>query len=93
MIGGNGMDFDYYYLGFLSAGKTVSVKINQQAHVALLDTTNFQRYVNRQRYRHYGGLQSYQKERYRIPYPGEWHVIINIGASSRSIKSEIQIIR
>lgn len=86
------MDFDYFYLGPQTGGKIVSVVVNQQAHVALVDTPNMQRYVRRQRYRHYGGLQSYREERYRIPYAAEWHVLININASSKAVRSEVRFI-
>lgn len=86
------MDFDYFYLGALTGGKIVSVKVNQQAHVALVDTPNLHRYARRQRYRHYGGLQSYREMRYRIPFAAEWHVIIRINASSKAVRSEVRFV-
>lgn len=84
------MDFEYHYLGFLNGGEVISVKINQQAHVALLDTPNLSRYARRQRYRHYGGLQSYAERRYKIPFPGEWHIAINTGAPSSQVRGEVR---
>lgn len=84
------MGISYYYLGFVNGGKILSVKLNQQAHVALLDTKNLQRYAYEQSYRHYGNLQSYIKQRYQIPYPAEWHIVIFGSFPVKQLKSEIR---
>lgn len=84
------MDFDYYYLGPLAAGRYVAVQINQQAYVVLADTDNLRAFMHRRAYRHYGRLQSYREERYRIPYPGEWHILVAVNAPATPVRSEIR---
>lgn len=85
------MNFSYYYLGPLTAGQRLSVKVNQQAHVALLDTQNLNRYTRRQNFRHYGKLQSYYEENYYIPASGEWHIVIYSSSKIPDMKSKITL--
>lgn len=85
------MSLDYHYLGFVPEGKVVSVRVNQQAHIALIDTTNLHFYVRRQNYRHYGGLQSYQEEKYKIPYSAEWHLMVELFLHSNKSQSMFSI--
>lgn len=83
------MYFSYYPLGYRTGGQTFSIKLNQQAHVALLDTQNLNRFFHSQNFRHYGRLQSINEERYYIPAPGNWHIVITSDTKINDIGSKI----
>lgn len=85
------MDFDYYYLGTLNEGRYAAVKVNQQAYVLLLDTANLHAYFRRRSYRHFGHLQQNREERYRIPYPAEWHLVVAVAPPATPIRSELRL--
>lgn len=89
----NALHFDYYYLGRLADGQSIAVKVNQQAYVILTDTANLRAYLHRRAYRQYGRLQNNREERYRIPYPGEWHIIVAVTPPANPVRSEIRFPR
>ena len=83
------MSFSYHYLGHLTKGQKFTIRLNQQAHVALVDTVNLRRYTHHHKYHHYGKLQSYPTEKYYIPSSGEWHIVIYTANQVQDIKSKI----
>ena len=61
------MNFSYYDLGQLDAGKVVEVSLTKAANVRLMDSTNYSNYKNGRRHHYYGGYV--KQSPYRITVP------------------------
>jgi len=75
------------------AGHVVVVELDQAANVLLLDTGGYSCYQNGQSFRYYGGLAKVSPVILRPPYPGHWHVVIDLGGGGGLIRHSISIQR
>ena len=65
-------------LGYQDQGKIVVVTLSSGANVRLMDSTNLEWYRSGQQHTYYGGLVSVSPYRIPIPYPGFWHVTVDV---------------
>jgi hypothetical protein len=86
------MDFVHYDLGPLAAGQVVEVTLNTAANVQLLDTHNFNIYRSGGRFNYYGGHVSRSPYRIQVPESGHWHLAIDLGGASGSLRSGVRVL-
>jgi hypothetical protein len=85
-------DFAHYDLGHQQQGAVVQVTLAHRANVQLLDTLNFQRYRSGQSYDYVGGEQLRSPARLTVPRTGHWHVAIDLGGASGTIRSSVSVL-
>ena len=78
-------------LGSLDAGTTVSVALEQQANVHLLDSHNYERYRQGRDYRAYGGLQVRSPATLRTESSGHWYIAIDLGGARGTIRANVTV--
>jgi Domain of unknown function (DUF1883) len=71
---------------------TVMVTLDQQANVFLVDNINFQNYRSGRDFRYYGGLQTRSPVYLTPPRDDHWHLIINLGGASGTIRHSVNVI-
>jgi hypothetical protein len=86
------MDFVHYELGQLRPGQTVEVSLDVAANVLLLDSANFEAYRRGDRYTYFGGHVTQTPYRIGIPGPGYWHLALDLGGASGSIRSSVRVL-
>jgi hypothetical protein len=75
-----------------SAGDTIIVSLDLQANVRLLDSINYSRYCRGEQHEFYGGLARVSPFRLRVPRAGEWHVAVDLGGYSGTVRAGVQLI-
>ena len=73
------MQYLYYDLGQLEAGKIVEVTLTKAANVRLMDSSNYNNYKAGKRHRFYGGYVKQSPYRIPVPHFGHWYVTIDLG--------------
>lgn len=74
----------------LNNGDVVVVELDKQANVRLLDTTNFSRYKRGEKHSYYGGLAKTSPVRIVAPHSGTWHVVIDLGGRSGTVRASVK---
>ncbi|MFD1553418.1 DUF1883 domain-containing protein [Putridiphycobacter roseus] len=85
------MNFLHYELN-LESNNCVQVSLDNQANVQLLDSSNFQNYKNGRKFNYFGGLAKRSPYRITPPHSGKWHLVIDTGGYSASVKASVQVI-
>lgn len=75
----------------IGAGSVVEVTLDHAANVMLLDDMNYRSYVNGQQYRYYGGHATQTPVRLLAPYPGQWHVVVDLGGHGGSVRASVRV--
>lgn len=70
----------------------IRVTLDSQANVLLLDSGNFARYRSGQSFRYQGGLATQSPYNLSPPHYGTWHVVIDLGGGSGSVRASVQLI-
>jgi len=86
------MNFLHYDLS-LTAGEVVEVTLDRQANVRLLDEGNFSKYKAGQQHTYYGGLAKVSPVHLRPPYPGHWHLVVDLGGYAGTVRASIRTLR
>lgn len=84
------MEFLFSDLGYLSGGEEFEITISRSANVCLLDSYNFSRYQRMSDFNYYGGNYSRGTCRLKVPAPGKWYIVIDLGGDSGNIQYSIQ---
>lgn len=71
---------------------TVRVTLDKQANVRILDDYNFSKYRNGQRHTYYGGLAKRSPVLLSPPHQGHWHVVVDLGGYSGSVRASIALL-
>lgn len=88
------MNFVHSDLGQVAPGGVVVVTLGSAANVRLLDETNFRSYRARGSYRGYHmGFYRQSPVRLRVPYAGHWHVVVDLGGYSGTIRAGVQVLQ
>jgi Domain of unknown function (DUF1883) len=85
------MDFLHYEVD-LSGNDSVSVTLDKQANVRLLDSCNYQKYRNGSEHRYFGGLAKRSPIVISAPHSGHWHVVIDLGGYAGSVRASVAVI-
>jgi len=85
------MSFVHSDLGHLNDNQVVEVTIDRAANVFLMDSTNFNNYRQGRNYRYFGGQAVRSPVRLAVPHSGHWHVAIDLGGGSGSIRSGVRV--
>lgn len=73
--------------------RIVVVTLDRQANVMLLDDFNFDAYRTGRGFRYHGGWASRSPVRLRPPGNGHWHVVVDLGGGSGTIRAGVRILR
>ncbi len=76
----------------LGPNDAVSIILDKQANVLLLDESNFQRYRSRQSFRYSGGLAQQSPVILRPTSPGSYHVVVDRGGLGGSVRASVSVI-
>lgn len=74
------------------SGEAVQVELDKQANVRLLDDVNYSNYRNGRRHDYYGGRAVKSPVMLQPPRPGKWHVVIDLGGNSGSVRAAVQTV-
>jgi hypothetical protein len=77
----------------VGSDEVIQVKLDKQANVLLLDTANYRRYTRAQEFRYYGGLAKKSPFKIKAPYPGHWHLVIDIGGRKGTVRASVKTIK
>lgn len=79
---------------FLSTGEGFRVHLNQfSARTMLMDDVNFENYRNGRRFTAYGGWAAVSPVSLLAPYPGHWHVVLDLDGRCGTIQHRMEVIR
>jgi len=85
------MNFLHYELN-LGVNEIVEITLDVQANVRLLDELNFLNYRNGRHYTYYGGLARVRPVHLAAPYPGRWHLVIDLGGYPGTVQASVRIV-
>jgi hypothetical protein len=86
------MDFVHYDLNQLSGGEVIQVTLANAANVRLFDDANFASYQRGGQHRHYGGYVTQSPYAVRVPGPGHWHLVLDLGGYAGQIRSSVRVL-
>ena len=86
------MNYLHYELD-VNPRDVVQVTLNKQANVRLLDSPNYQNYRAGRQYKYYGGHATTSPATLRAPYQGHWHLVIDLGGYSGTVRASVRTIR
>ena len=73
--------------------EVVLVTLDGQANVMLLDDINFSAYRDGRTFNYYGGWATQSPVRLVPPHTTRWHVVVDLGGASRTVRAGIRIVR
>jgi len=85
------MNFIHNDLGYLNGGEVVEVSLDHAANVRLMDASNFQSYRQGRQHRYFGGEARQSPVRLQVPQSGHWHVAIDLGGRSGTIRAGVRV--
>ena len=86
------MNFSYYDLGHVDAGKLVEVTLTKAANVKLMDSSDFSNYKNGRRHHYYGGYVTQSPYKIPVPRSGHWYVTIDLGGYAGSLRHGVRVL-
>ena len=86
------MNFLHYELS-LGSDEVVEVSLDRQANVRLLDGPNYEHYKRGRRHNYHGGLVTQSPFRVVAPHPGHWHLVIDLGGYSGTVRASVRTIK
>ena len=86
------MQYSYYDLGQVDAGKIVEVTLTKAANVRLMDSSNYNNFKNGRRHRYYGGYVKQSPYKISVPHSGHWYVTIDLGGYAGSLRHGVRVL-
>jgi hypothetical protein len=84
---------DYLHQDFhLTSNQTVVVELDRQANVMLLDDIHYQNYRSGRQFKYFGGLAEQSPVHLSPPHAGHWHLVIDLGGASGTLRHSITVI-
>jgi hypothetical protein len=80
-----------YDLGYQTAGTYVTVKLDRQANVWLIDSANYHRYAHDTQETGIGGRQGRSPATLRVPTAGHWYLAIDLGGAGGAIRHAVTV--
>lgn len=69
----------------------ISVRLNRQANVRLLDEPNFSYFRAGRNHRYRGGLAKQSPVSLVPPHHGKWHVVVDLGGYGGSVEAGVNV--
>lgn len=85
-------NFVKYDLGQIGAGASVAVTLTSRANVRLLDSHNFACYQRGEDFRAIGGRAIKSPVVLKVPSPGHWYVVLDLGGGTGTIRSSVRVL-
>jgi hypothetical protein len=76
----------------LTTDQTVVVTLDQQANVMLLDDIEFQNYRAGRGFKYFGGLVTQSPARLSPPHTGHWHLVMDLGGASGTLRHSVTVV-
>lgn len=76
-------------LGHVVGGTAISVTLDRQANVHLVDAANYDRYRRGTSYRAYGGRQVRSPAALTVPHTGHWYIAIDLGGAAGTVRASV----
>ncbi len=76
----------------LGPNDVMEVTLDHAANVQLLDPTNYSNYQNGRPYRYYGGYVKTSPYRLQAPFPGHWHLVVDLGGGAGSVRASGRVL-
>jgi hypothetical protein len=70
----------------------LEVVLDHAANVQLLDQGNYENYRAGRPFRYHGGYAEHSPFRIRLPHQGHWHLVIDLGGSSGTVRASTRMI-
>jgi len=87
------MNFIHSDLGYRARGEFVQFTLKgNSANVRLMDSSNFNNYKNRRRYRFHGGRATKSLTTLQILRPGHWHAVVDMQGLRGHVNASIKIL-
>lgn len=86
------MNYLYKDLGTLHGGEIVEVRLNGQANVKLMTSSNYSAYKNGGKHTYYGGLATKTPVRLPVPNSGHWYVTVDLGGHAGKVSASINLL-
>lgn len=77
--------------GVVGPDKVIVVAIDHAANVQLMDDINFNAYQSGRSFRYAGGNYRASPVILRPPHHGHWHIVVDLGGRSGSIRAGITV--
>ena len=87
------MQFIKTDLGQLEKGRIVEITLQgNAANVQLMDSSNFNNYVNGRKYRYIGGLATKSPVRLATSHSGHWYVAVDMRGLRGNVRSSVRVL-
>lgn len=84
------MQFQHYDLGQKSGGEVYQITLRgSAANVRLMDSSDFQSYKRGGSHNYVGGHYKQSPVKLRVPGPGHWYIVIDLGGYAGTINSSV----
>lgn len=85
------MDFLNYEFD-ATPNDVIEVTLDRAANVQLLDPSNYEAYRNKRAYHYWGGHATRSPIILKIPHPGHWHVVIDLGGGAGQVRAAARLV-
>jgi len=83
----------FLHRDFMGGSETVAkVTLDSQANVLLLDDNNFSSYRSGSSFQYRGGLAKRSPVLLSPPYHDHWHVVVDLGGYTGTVRAAIEIL-
>lgn len=82
-----------HYIVQIQSGEAVQVSLDKQANVRIMDSLNFNNYKQGRRHSFLGGLVKKSPIYLQPPYPGQWHLVVDLGGYSGTVRASVETIK
>jgi len=86
------MQYQFYDLGNVPAGRIVEVTLGYAANVRIMDSSNYSSFKAGRRYRFIGGYVTRSPYKITLPNGTHWYVVIDLGGYAGKIKSAVRLL-
>jgi hypothetical protein len=84
---------DFLHYDFhVASGQAVEISLDTQANVKLMSASDFHNYQSGRDHRYYGGRQVKRVGHIVPPHAGHWHLTIDLGGGSGSIRHSVRVV-
>jgi len=83
------MNYLHYDLQ-LGQNDDVVVRLDKQANVQLMDSSNYDNYCRGERFSYYGGPVKVTPYRLKPPHGGNWHLAIDLGGYTGTVSASVR---